>query len=757
MNNRDDDTDILPPPEAPSTQKRGLTAQESDPPCWPRSRCAPAGAPNVLVILTDDVGFGACSTFGGLIPTPTLDMLAAQGLRYNRFHTSAMCSPTRAALLTGRNPHAVAMGNISHFATGYDGYTSAIPKSAGMLAETLRQNGYSTAAFGKWHLTPEWETSSQGPFDRWPTGQGFEYFYGFLGADTDQFSPALVENTTAIAPPTDDPDYILDRDLADQAIRWTRDQQVLTPDKPFFMYYAPGTAHAPYQAPREWLERFRGAFDQGWDRVREEIFARQKAQGVIPADAELTPRPEFLPAWETLPPAHRRLFARYMEAFAAMLAFFDHQIGRFLEHLRANGQLENTLIFFIQGDNGSDAAGGLSGAFFEQAQLNKMEEDLDYALAHIDEIGGSRSYSKFPAGWAWAMNTPFQYYKQVASHLGGVRNGLVVHWPARIRAQGEVRSHFSHVIDVVPTILEATGIRTPRVLNGVEQKPLDGASFVHSFEQDSALDSDHSQVFEMYQNMAIYEGGWWAGTRPANVPWLAHFASSTDPRSRTWELYDLRGDFSQARDLAEVYPERLQAMRQRFLEEAERCNILPIHGNNEGAEGCPTPLASRSRFVFYPGMTRIPESFAPGIFGRSYTILAEVDIPEGGANGVLITHGGFGGGYAFYLHCGVPVFHYNGTSGRQYPIRASGPLAAGAHTLEACFVADGPQPGGGGTLVLRDTGMVLASGRIEATHRRWMWEGLDVGEDSLTPVNDDYAIATSRFTGTLHRVVVTLD
>ncbi|NYT23683.1 arylsulfatase [Alcaligenaceae bacterium] len=755
--NKDEASDVLPPIEEPSTQKLGLTAQESDPPRWPQPRSAPANAPNVLIILTDDVGFGACSTFGGLIPTPTLDALASGGLRYNRFHTSAMCSPTRAALLTGRNPHAVAMGNISHFATGYDGYTSAMPKSAGMLAETLRQNGYSTAAMGKWHLTPEWEASSQGPFDRWPTGQGFEYFYGFLGADTDQFSPALVENTTAITPPAGDPDYILDRDLVDRAIRWTREQHALTPGKPFFMYYAPGTAHAPYQAPRDWLERFRGAFDQGWDRVREEVFARQKAQGVVPADAELTPRPDFLPAWDSLPAEHQRLFARYMEAFAAMLAFFDHQIGRLFEHLRASGQLENTLIFFIQGDNGSDAAAGLTGAFFEQAQLNKMDEDLAYALAHIDDIGGPRSYSKFPAGWAWAMNTPFQYYKQVASHLGGVRNGLVVHWPAGIQNAGGLRSHFAHVVDVVPTILQATGIRTPSVLNGVEQKPLDGSSFADSFRRDSPTDASHSQVFEMYQNMAIYEDGWWAGTRPANVPWLAHFASSTDPRTRTWELYDLRGDFSQAHDLAQQHPERLDAMRQRFLEEAARCNILPIHGNNEGAEGCPTPLASRSRFVFHAGMTRIPESFAPGIFGRSYTIQADVEIPEGGASGVLITHGGFGGGYAFYLHHGAPVFHYNGTSGRQYPIRAAEPLAAGPHRLEARFVSDGPQLGSGGTLTISDNGKELVSGRIEYTHRRWMWEGLDIGEDSLTPVNDDYTIAGSRFTGTLHRVVVELE
>ena len=756
MNAPDNDT-ILPPSEEPSNQKLGLTARESDPPRWPSPRSAPAGAPNVLVFLTDDVGFGACSTFGGLIPTPALDALAASGLRYNRFHTSAMCSPTRAALLTGRHPHRVAMGNISHFATGYDGYTSAMPKSAGMIAETLRQNGYSTAALGKWHLAPEWEVSSMGPFDRWPTGQGFEYYYGFLGADTDQFSPALVENTTAIAPPLDDPDYILDRDLADRAIRWTRDQRVLTPDKPFFMYYAPGTAHAPYQAPKEWLERFRGAFDQGWDRTREDVFARQKAQGIIPADAELTPRPDFLPAWDSLPQPQRRLYARYMEAFAAMLAFCDHQVGRLIEHLRASGQLENTLIFFIQGDNGSDAAGGLSGAFFEQAQLNKMEEDLEYALAHIDEIGGPRSYSKFPAGWAWAMNTPFQYYKQVASHLGGVRNGMVVHWPARIQGGGQVRSHFSHVIDVVPTILEATGIRTPRVLNGVAQKSLDGASLVSSFERDSEPDAARSQVFEMYQNMAIYEDGWWAGTRPANVPWLAHFAGSTDPRSRSWELYDLRSDFSQARDLAQQDPVRLDALRQRFLEEAARCNILPVHGNNEGTEGCPTPTANRKNFVFRPGMTRIPESFAPDIFGRSYAIRAQLEIPEGGANGVLITHGGFGGGYAFYLHRGAPVFHYNATSGRQYPIRAAEALAAGAHLLEARFVADGSERGGGGTLTISDNGKVLASGRIEHTHRRWMWEGLDIGEDSLTPVNDDYTIATSRFTGTLHQVAVDLD
>ncbi|MDP3673844.1 MAG: arylsulfatase [Novosphingobium sp.] len=747
----------LPPPSAPSNAKVGRTAAESSPSQWPQGPQAPKGAPNILLIMTDDVGFGASSAFGGPIPTPTFDRLAASGARYNRFNTTAICSPTRAALLTGREPHNTGMGNVANLPTGYEGYTSVISRSTGMVAETLRQNGYSTSVFGKWHLTPEWEQSSVGPFDRWPAGQGFEYFYGFQGGDTDQYAPALYENTRAISPP-DEPDYILDQDLAARASKWIQQQHDLAPSKPFFMYYAPGTAHSPHSAPREWIEKFRGKFDQGWDVQREQIFARQKKLKIIPQDVKLTPRPASLPAWSSLPTDQKRLYSRMMEVYAAALSFADTQIGTVIDQLRASGQLDNTLIVYIQGDNGASAEGREGGLLIEDSMINGYREDEAELLSHIDDLGGPRALNHYPAGWAWSLNSPFQYYKQVASHFGGVRNGMVAVWSGRIKP-GAVRSQFLYVTDVVPTLLEAAGIEQPTSVNGVAQKPLDGASFTYTFREPTATQPPRTQVFEMMQNLGIYKDGWWAGTRPVAAPWEVTLGRRSDLASRHWELYNVGKDFSQSTDVASVMPDKLSEMKDAFFKEAEANLVLPIHSVAEGAEGRPSIVAGRSDFTFHAGLTRVGESAAPRLIGRSWTIAAKVDVPQGGANGILMTQGGRFGGWAFYLNNGRPVFHYNAIGrAHQYQVRADSSLPPGSHEVVAEFAADGPKPGAAGTLTLKVDGKQVARGRIERTHVTWISqsETMDVGEDTLTPVNDEYTIKNSRFTGTLKEVKVHL-
>lgn len=729
------------------------------PVAWPTEPRAPDGAPNVLLIMTDDTGFSSTATFGGLIPTPNLDALAKQGARYNRFNTTALCSPTRASLLTGREPHSVGMGNVSNLPTAYDGYTSVIEPQTGMIAQTLADNGYITAAFGKWHLTPEWEQSSLGPFTRWPTGQGFSYFYGFHGGDTDQFAPALFENTLPIAPPTDDPTYILDKDLSERASRWIQQQHDQAPQKPFFLYYAPGTAHSPHSAPTEWLAKFRGKFDQGWDVVREQIFARQKKLGIIPADAKLTPRPDFMPAWNSLTPDRKLVYARLMEAYAAAVAYNDHEVGQLIDSLKRSGQYENTLIMFIQGDNGSSAEGGLSGNFTEEAFVNQYPENFEYVKAHIDDIGGPRAHNHYPAMWAWAMNTPFQYYKQAASHFGGIRNGLVVSWPGKIKAPEKVRDQFLYVSDVAPTILEATGIKQPDVQHGVPQVPLDGISFAYSFSQPKAPDQRHTQVFEMMQNMGIYHDGWMASTTPAAAPWDITKAQKIDLTKRKWELYDVAKDFSQSKDLAAVQPGKLMEMQALFYAEAEKAKILPIHGISEGAEGRPSLSTGRTSFTFHAGLTRVPENTAPHVIGRSFDITADMEIPATGTtNGVIVTQGGRFGGYALYVKDGKPIFHYNMTNDMQYRIASETSLTPGRHELVMRLQLDKPERGSGGMVTLLLDGQAIATGRVEHTHRAWVSnaEGFDVGEDTLTPINDDYRISDSRFSATLASVRIDL-
>jgi arylsulfatase len=752
--------DVLPRPEQAFQGQVGRTTAESAPPQWPKPVEAPKGAPNVLVILTDDVGFGASSTFGGPIPTPTLEMLAKNGLRYNEFHTVGLCSPTRAALLTGRNHHDVAVGTTEEPVTGYEGYTGIIPKSAGTVAEILKQNGFNTASFGKWHLTPYWEMGQSGPFDHWPTGEGFEHYYGFLTAETDQFHPALWEGTRPVNPPLNDPAYILDHDLADHAIAWLREQKTLAPDKPFFIYYAPGTAHSPHQAPKDWIAKFKGQFDQGWDKVREETLARQKAQGVVPPATLLTPRPDFIPAWDTLSPDQKAVYARMMEVYAGALAYSDDQIGRVIEAIRQTGQLDNTLIVFMEGDNGASAEGGPQGQLNDVNFMNGVKEEFATVKAHIDDLGSDKSNEHYPVGWAHAMDTPLQYFKQIASHLGAVRNGMVISWPARIKDRGGVRPQFHHVIDIAPTILEATGVQAPSVLNGTPQKPLDGVSMVYTFDAPTAPSMRKAQYFELVGNRGIYQDGWIAGTEPTGFPWQVLGRVPLNVDTQKWNLWHIADDYSEAVNLADKEPQKLRALQDLFWVEAAKNHALPIHDSSAdmvaGLGIRPNPAAARSSFTYYAGMTRIPNSVAPNTRSRSYTMQADVDIPNGGAEGVLVAHGNRFGGYSLYMLKGKLVFCYDFGDLERYTIATTDPVPPGKHSLTLDFKYDGGF-GKGGAVTLSVDGKPWGQGRVERTlgNLYTLDASFNVGEATSSPVTDDYQ-APFKFTGGLDQLVVTL-
>ncbi|MFT3768210.1 MAG: arylsulfatase [Minicystis sp.] len=752
--------EVLPRPAPGFHGRIGLTYRDSTPDKLPVVK-APAGAPNVLVILIDDAGFGQTGTFGGQIPTPTLDRLAENGLRYTRYHTTALCSPTRAAILTGRNHHSVASGNITELATGYPGYTSVMPRSAAPLAEILRQNGYSTAAFGKWHNTPDWETSVAGPFDRWPTSQGFDRFFGFLGGEANQWAPALYDQTTPVemrVPRGREGEYTLNVALADQAIAWMRQQKSVTPDRPFFVYYAPGATHAPHHVPRSWIDRFRGRFDQGWDRYREETFARQKKLGVVPEDAQLTPRPTQLPAWDALTPDQKRLASRLMETFAAYTAQTDHEIGRVIDAVAGMGQLDDTLVLYEVGDNGASGEGGLYGAFNEMVALNGLAEDPAYAMRHLDEIGGPKAYNHYPAGWAWAMNTPFQWVKQIASHLGGSRNPLVVSWPARIADKGAVRTQFFHCIDVVPTILEAAGIPAPAIVDGVTQQPIEGASMLPSFADAKVESPRKTQYFEMLGNRAIYHEGWIAAARHGRLPW--QLAGSFRFEDDRWELYDLDADFSQAVDLAAREPQKLREMQYLFWAEAGKHDVLPLDdrfSERVDPAGRPSLVEGRTRFVYFPGAARIPEGSSPDVKNRSHTITAVIDIPRGGAaDGVLVAAGGVAGGYSLYVKDRRLTYQYNDFSLDRFTITATERLPAGRSTVRFEFAYDGGGAGKGGTGALFVDGKKVGEGRIEKTipHRFSADETFDTGADFGSPASDAYA-SPFRFRG-LDRVEIDL-
>ncbi|MFN7287460.1 MAG: arylsulfatase, partial [Verrucomicrobiota bacterium] len=650
----------LPIPPPPFKGKIGRITTESVKD-FPKAVEAPGNAPNILLILTDDVGFGASSTFGGPIPTPTMDRLAKNGLRYNQFHTTALCSPTRAALLTGRNHHSAATGVIMEAGTGFPGYNTLAPKTAGTFAEILKQNGYNTSWYGKNHNVPDWQSSAAGPFDLWPTGLGFEYFYGFIGGDTSQWNPAITEGTKPIEPPHDAKDYFFDKDMADRTIHWIRMQHATAPDKPFLAYYAPGTAHAPHHAPKEWIAKFKGKFDQGWDRVREETFARQKAAGLVPADARLTERSAGIPSWESLDDDHRKVYAHMMEVYAAALSHCDHQMGRVLDAIEAQGELDNTLVVYIQGDNGASSEGGMNGLLNEMTFFNAIPEDFSEVMRRMDELGGPNTFNHYPVGWAHSMNTPFQWAKQVSSHFGGTRNGLVISWPARIKDKGSIRTQFHHVIDIMPTLLEAAGVPAPTSINGVPQKPVEGVSMLYSFDNAGAPSRRTTQYFEMLGNRAIYHDGWLASTTPPTPPWSSS-GGNVDVLDYKWELYRITDDFTQANNLAAREPEKLKELQEIFWKEAEKYNALPIDNSKVerlDVSNRPSLTTGRNTFTYFPGLVRIPEGAAPDTKNKSWRIEADVVIPEGGAEGVILTHGGRFAGYALYLLDNKPVFCYN--------------------------------------------------------------------------------------------------
>jgi arylsulfatase len=753
---------VLPRPEQPFRGQIGLTAKDSKKD-FPKEAKAPDGAPNVLLILTDDVGFAATTPFGGPIPTPTFDRLAQSGLRYNTFHTCALCSPTRAALLTGRNHHSCATGAIMELGVGYPGYNTLMPKSCGSVGEVLRQNGYNTAWYGKNHNVPDWHTSQAGPFDLWPTGLGFEYFYGFIGGDTNQWNPAVYENTTPVEPGHGQKDYFFDVDMADHCIARLRQLNAVAPQKPFFAYYAPGTAHAPHHAPKDWIAKFKGKFDHGWDKQREITFENQKKLGIIPAGAKLTPRPDAIPAWTSLGADQKKLYAHMMEVYAAALAHCDHQIGRILDAVADMGRLDNTLVIYIQGDNGASAEGTLNGLLNEMTLFNAIPEDPKEVFRRMDELGGPLTFNHYPVGWAHAMDTPFQWAKQIASHFGGTRNGMVVSWPKRIKDKGGIRTQFHHVNDIMPTILEAVGVEAPAWINGVAQKPIDGVSLAYTFDQPKATSTHHTQYFEIFGNRALYRDGWIASTTPRNLPWVNAPITWNVATDYAWELYNLNDDFSQAVNLAEKEPKRLKEMQDLFWGEAAKYNVLPLDDSRLerfDVANRPSLTAGRTRFTYVPGVVRIPEGASPDVKHKSFRITAEMDVPAAGAEGMLITQGGRFGGYGFYLLEGRPVFLYNLAGVARYRIAGKEKLTAGKHTVVFDFKYDGGGIGKGGTGTLTVDGKAVAEGKVERTlpFRLQGDETLDCGEDTGTPVSEEYAERMPfHFTGKLAKVVIDLD
>lgn len=750
---------VLPQPEATfSGVIRTLAADSVQ--SFPRPPAAPKGAPNVIIILLDDVGYGQMGTFGSPIPTPALDALAKDGLRFTQLNTTAICSPTRASLLTGRNHHNVGFGIIENFSAGFPGYNNVWPRSAASIGAILKGNGYATSWFGKNHNTPDSESGPTGPFDRWPSGLGFDYFYGFHGGETDQWRPSLFENTQPVEVPADQKGIHFTTLMTNKAIEWLRRERSVTPDKPFLMYFAPGATHAPHQVAKEWAEKFKGKFDSGWDAYREETFRRQKKLGVLPAHAKLTPRPDEIPAWSSLTSDQKLLYSRMMENFAGFTAQTDYEIRRLIEELKRTGTYENTLIFYIAGDNGGSSEGGLSGTFNSMVFGNKLTETIPQMISKLDRLGTEDTHPMLPAGWAWASDTPYRWTKTVASHFGGIRNGMVVTWPKRIAEKGGVRDQFHHVNDVVPTILEAIGLPAPKSVDGVDQKPMDGVSMTYTFDKirRDAPTHKQTQYFEIMGNRGLFHQGWFAASRDG-VPWRK--VPSKDLDKVPWELYDLSRDPTQANDLAAKNPAKLEEMKALWWSEAQRNNVLPL--DNRFIERTfnpqrPSPTAGRTHFTYYAGVTRISNGSAPDLKNKDFTITADVETGLN-ANGVLVTQGGQFAGWSFFMDAGRLTFGYNLAGQTIYRIQSESTIAPGSHRLSVEFAYDGGGMGKGGAIVLKDGDVVIGRGRLEKTLPLTfeVTEGLDIGQDHGTAAVPDYRQRMPfQFNGTINRVDFTL-
>jgi arylsulfatase len=737
--------------------KIGETYKNSTPD-YPPPLKAPAGAPNVLLILLDDVGFGMCSTFGGPVPTPHLDKLANNGLKYTRFHTTALCSPTRAALLAGRNHHTVGTGVIIEMATGYPGYTGIIPQSTALISQVLRNNGYATSMFGKWHNTPETEISPSGPFDRWPTGLGFDYFYGFNQGETHQFYPTLYRNTTWVAPPkSPEQGYNFTTDMTDEAIAWTRNVRAANPDKPWFVYFSTAGVHAPHHPPKAYRDKYKGKFDHGWDKQRELTYAKQLEMGVIPKGTKLTARPAEIPAWDSLSTDAKKVYLRLMENYAGYMDYTDAEVGRLLDSVEASGEMDNTLIFYIVGDNGASAEGGLEGTFSELASLLGLQLGLESTIKRMDEIGGPASEPHVPVGWAWAMDCPFQWTKQVASHFGGTRNPMVVHWPRGIQSKGELRTQFHHVIDVMPTILEACKVPAPKEVNGIEQKPIEGVSILYSFDDAKAKDRRTTQYFEMFCNRAIYHDGWVACSH-FGTPWDTD-SRSGDFLSAPWELYNVADDFSQADDLAAKNPGKLKQLQATFLKEAKKYNVLPLDPRfSERLD--PRMRESgepKTSWTYQGNNVWLPEPIGPQLFPRAHTITATLEISKGGAEGVITCAGAFSAGWTLYIKDKKPAFRYQAFEIADIEIPGTVEVPEGKVTLKTQFTPDPASKLGGGTLKLFVNDQPAGEGKLTRTFFRHGLEPFEVGRDSITPVDPAYKDKGNfEFTGRIEKVTFEL-
>ena len=717
---------------------------------------APNGAPNVLVILIDDQGFGVSSAFGGSVQEPVIEKLASEGLRYNNFNTTALCSPTRTALLTGYNHHSNNMGAITEMATAFPGNTGVRPQTITPMAEVLRQNGYSTAAFGKYHETPPWEVSVSGAYDRWPTHSGFDKFYGFIGGETNQWAPKIYDGVTEIETPKT-PNYHFTTDMTDQAISWIKAQQALTPDKPFFTYFATGATHAPHHAPKEWIAKYKGKFDMGWDKLREQTLARQIALGIVPKGTKLAPKPEAIKDWESLSAKEKELYAHQMEVFAGFAEYTDHEVGRLLDALKDMGELDNTLVFYIVGDNGSSAEGSMTGAFNEMVTLSGLTENFDDVYKHKDEWGGPLTYPHYAVGWAVAGDAPFSFTKQVASDFGGTRNGVVVHWPNGIKAKNEIRSQFSHVIDIAPTVYEAVKIPAPKIVNGIVQRPIEGTSMLYSFDDAKSPAKHTTQYFEMMGNRAIYQDGWVART-VHRAPWENTPRTTLD--KDVWQLFHVAEDFSEANDLAAANPKKLQELQKLFLKEAVKYNVLPIDDRmverfNPELAGRPDLMGTRTSLTLYDGMS-IAEMAGINTKNHSYTITADVDLADAPTNGVIISQAGRFGGWTLYMKDGIAHHEYNYFGLERTNIAAAKAVTAGNHVIKYEFTMDEAKPGSGGTALLFVDGEKVAEGKIPKTVAYGFSadEGINVGADHETPVSEDYKEGDNKFTGKLQKVTI---